>query len=184
MEVELAEIEPGVARARDSEDAVGVRLVVVAEAARVVDEVDDLVDVRVEEPRVLGIRDHEPRRPLGQRRLDRLGLGIAHVAGVHRDHLVAGGRGARAVAGMGEDRGDDLVPVPLAACLVVGLHHAGVRVDGLRAAGRLEREPAHPRDLAEHALEAVEDLEHPLNRLVVLERMEVGDVRATGRAPR
>ena len=50
MEVELAEIEPCVARARDSEDAVGIRLVVVAEAARVMDEVDDLVDVRVEEP--------------------------------------------------------------------------------------------------------------------------------------
>ena len=45
MQVELAEVEAGVARPGDAEDAVGVRLVVVAEAARLVDELDELVDL-------------------------------------------------------------------------------------------------------------------------------------------
>ena len=42
MQVELAEVEARVAGARDPEDAVRVRLVVVAEAARVVDDLDEL----------------------------------------------------------------------------------------------------------------------------------------------
>ena len=40
-----------------------------------------------------------------------------------------------------------------------------------------KREPGQAGDLAQHPLEAVEDLEHPLHRLLVLERMEVGDLR-------
>ena len=42
VQVELAEVEAGVARPRDPEDAVRVRLVVVAEPAGVVDDLDDL----------------------------------------------------------------------------------------------------------------------------------------------
>ena len=42
MQVELAEVEAGVAGARDPEDAVGVGLVVVAEATRGVNDLDDL----------------------------------------------------------------------------------------------------------------------------------------------
>ena len=59
--------KPGVARPRDAEDAVGVRLVVVADAAGVVHELDELVDLRVEDARVLGVRDHQAGGALGQR---------------------------------------------------------------------------------------------------------------------
>ena len=141
------------------------------------DDLDDLADVRVEESRVLGVRDHEPGGPLGDGGPDRVRLRVPLLACVDRDHLVTGGGGSSAVAGVGEDGRNDLVSRPFAARGVIRAHHAGVRIDALRAAGGLEREAAHAGDLSEHPLEAVEHLEHPLNRLVVLERMQVGDLR-------
>ena len=138
MQVELAQVEARVAGPGDAEDPVRVGLVVVAQAAGVVDDPDDLVDVGVEQPRVLGIGDHQPGRALGDRLADRVGLGVAVLAGIDGDHLVAGRRRARAVARVREDRRDDLVALGLAPGGVVGAHHARVRVHALRPAGRLE----------------------------------------------
>jgi hypothetical protein len=151
----------------------------VTEAARLVHDLDDLVDVRVEEARVLGVRDHQAGRPLGDRGPDRLRLRISLLPRIDRDDLVSGRGRSGAVAGVGEDRRDDLVSLTLSACSVVGTHHACVRVHPLRAPARLEREATHPRDLAEHPLELVEDLQHSLDGLVVLERMQLGDVRGS-----
>ena len=51
MQVELAQVEAGVAGASDAENPVRVGLVVVAQAAGVVDDLHDLVDMRVEQTR-------------------------------------------------------------------------------------------------------------------------------------
>ena len=131
MQVELAEVEARVAGSRDAEDAVRVRLVVVADAAGRVHELDHAIDLRVEDARVLGVRDHQAGGALGERSLERLDRRQAVRARVERDEPVARGRRPGAVAGVGEDRRDDLVSLALPARGLAGGDHARVRVDRL-----------------------------------------------------
>ena len=73
----------------------------------------------------------------------------------------------------------DLVPLrELAARGVVRARDARVQVRRVGAAAGLEHEPVHPRELAQRLLEAADDLEDPLQRLLVLVRMQLGDERA------
>ena len=61
VQVELAEVEAGLARASDPEDAVGVGLVVAAEAAGLVHNSREVGDVGVEDTGVLGVGDDHAR---------------------------------------------------------------------------------------------------------------------------
>ena len=89
------------------------------------------------------------------------------------------------VAGMRLDRGDDLVALlELAARRVVGAGDAGVRVGRIGAAAGLEDELIHAGQLAQDQVEAVDDLQHALQRLLVLVRVQLGDLRPRRRAPR
>ena len=93
-----------------------------------------------------------------------------------------------ALHGMRLDRGHDLVALTeLAARGVVGARDHGVRVRGVRAAARLEDERVHARDAAQDQIEPVDELEHALQRLVVLVGVQLGDLgprRELGREPR
>ena len=172
VQVELAHVEPGISGAGHAEDAVRVGLVVGAQPSRVVDHANELRDLRVEDPGVLGIRDHQPGRPLTDRPLQRIQLGIPLSTGIERDHLEPDGGGGGRVGRVGEDGGDDLVPLRrLAIGGVVRSHHQRVRKDALAPAGRLEREAVHPGDLGEHLTEPIEELEDPLDRRFVLSRV-------------
>ena len=53
----------------------------------------------------------------------------------------------------------------------------GVRVRGVRAAAGLEDERVHARERAQDQVEPVDELEHALQRLVVLVRVQLGDLR-------
>ena len=55
-----------------------------------------------------------------------------------------------------------------------------MKIGGIRPAAGLEDEPAHARELAERCLEPADELEHTLQRLLVLVRMHLGDERLRG----
>ena len=178
VQVELAHVEAGVARPHDAQQRVAVRLVVGAKPARLVHDIDEFADTRVVLPGILGIGQHQAGGTLGDRGLERIDLGEAHFARHQRDHLEARDRRRRRIGGVGEGGGDDLVALAaIAARFVIGADQAGIGVDALRAARRLEGERVHARDGAHHAVEAVEDLQRPLQRLRVLQRMNVGEAR-------
>ena len=153
VQVEVADVESGVACAGDAEDAVGVRLVVRGECADAVRGIHPLPDGGVVDARVLGVRHHDRRGARRQRLLQRGQVGIAVGVGMQRDDLVAGRLRRRGVRGVAEDRGDDLAALlPLAVRLVVRADHRDVRPDRGRTALRVQRHLVHARDLGEHAL--------------------------------
>ena len=109
---------------------------------------------------------------------ERLDRRVAVLAEHQRHDLEPGRRGRGRIAGMRLDRRDHLVAaLELAARGVVGAGDAGVRVRRVRAAARLEDEPVHPREPAEDLVEPVDELEDALERLVVLVRVELGELR-------
>jgi hypothetical protein len=72
---------------------------------------------------------------------------------------------------------DDLGALPeLSSGRVVRAGDARVEVGGVGATARLEHEPVHPRELAERLLESAHDLEDPLQCLLALVRVQLGDV--------
>ena len=144
-------------------------------------DVDELADVRVVLPGVLGIGQHQAGGAVGDRGLERVHLGEAHLARHERDDLEAGHCRRRRIGRVGEGGGDDLVTLAaVAARFVPGADQAGVGVDALGSARRLEGEGVHAGDGAHHAVEAVEDLERPLQRLRVLQGVDVGEARQAG----
>ena len=100
MQVELAQVESGIDRSRDCNQPVGVSHVVGTQSTGVVNNAHDLVDVGVEDPGVLGIGDHEAGGSLGDRCLHRVNLDITALAGIDRDHAIAGGGRRRRVSRM------------------------------------------------------------------------------------
>ena len=110
VEVEEAHIEPRVSGAGDPHDAVEVSLIVGAEPTRLVNYLRPLVDVRVEDARVLRVRHEDARRVLRHRGLQRLDARVTRlIVGVEGNHLEARRRRARGVARVAEDGRDDLV---------------------------------------------------------------------------
>ena len=77
------------------------------------------------------------------------------------------------------DRGHDLVALlELAARGVVGARDHRVGVGRVSAAARLEDEGVHPGDAAKDQVEPVNELENSLERLVVLIRVQLRDLRS------
>jgi len=140
VQVEVAQVEARVARPGDAQDAVRVRLVVAAQPAHVVDRPHELLDARIEDARVLGIGDEQRGGALRDRRPERVEVGVAVRTGVERRDAIPGRPGAGRVRRVREDRGDDLVPLGLAARRVVGPDHGHVGVDRGGACARLERD--------------------------------------------
>ncbi len=68
MKVKLAEIEASIPRPSYPYYAVGIRLIICAEATGLMDDVDELRDFGVEYSRVLGVRYHQSGGSLRDRR--------------------------------------------------------------------------------------------------------------------
>ena len=171
----MAEVKARVPGAGDAQDTVGVGLVVGAEPARLVDQVDEFLDPGVEYPGILRVGDEQARCPLRDRGFQRLQVGIAVLVRIESDDLEPCGLGAGRVGGMGKDGGDDLVALArLAAGLVIGPDQRDIGVDGHRPRTGLQRETVHTRDLFEDAFEAVHDLQNTLNRFLILQGMKIG----------
>ena len=147
VQIEMAGVEAGVVGTGDAQDAVGVGLVGEGQAAGFVDDLDELVDVRVVDAGVFRVGHHDAGGALADRPLELLERRVALLVRHQGDHLEAGRRRGAGVAGVTEDGGDHLVALrQLAAGGVVGAHHTGVGVDGVRAAARVEADLVHAAD--------------------------------------
>ena len=144
----------------------------------VVDDPHPLVDVRVVDPHVVGVVDHQRGGAVGDGGAERVDLRIA-VGAEHERHDLEPGRGRRrGVARVRLDRGDHLVALlELPAGRVVGAGDAGERVRGVRPAAGLEDEPVHPGEAAQDLVEAVDRGEDALKRVLGLVRVELGELR-------
>jgi hypothetical protein len=148
-------------------DAVEVGVVVEAEPAGVVDDLHPAVDLRVVDPHVVGLLNHERGRPLRDGGLERIQRRVAVLLERQRDDLEAGRGGGGGVARMRLDGRDDLVaPTELTARRVVGARDHRVRVGGVGAAAGLEHELIHPGHSAQEEIQPVDELEHALKHLV------------------
>ena len=175
---EHAGVEPQLPGAHLAHDPVEVGVVVEAEAAGRMDGVDPLDDVGVVDAHVVGVRDHQRRRAVRDRGAQRVERRVAALLERERDDVEPRGGGRRRVARVRLDRRDHLVALlELAPRGVVGARHAGMRVRGVGAAPGLEDELVHARQLAQDQVEAVHDLEHALHGVVVLVRVDLGDLR-------
>src|SRR5574341_1228907 len=88
VQVEMAQVKTGVTSTRDTQDAVGIGLVVYTQPAGSMDRLDKLLDVRVENPSILRVGDEQGRRPLRNGCLERRQVRVAIRVRVNRDDLV------------------------------------------------------------------------------------------------
>ena len=178
VQVEEAHIKAGVARAGHAKKAIGVRLVISAQAARLVDELGELQHILVVNAGVLGVRDEEGRGVLIDSRLEGLVVGITVLIRVQVDDLEALDVRSRRVGGVGVDRGDDLVALLLlTAGLVVGVYEGRHAQNALGAAAGLERETVHAGDLAHVLAGVIHDLHDALTGAFVLQGVHLAHLR-------
>ena len=183
MQVEEGHIEVSFRGARDSEQAVGVGLVVAAEDALLMCEASELLDADVEDARVLGVREEYRRGAVGEGRLEGFDVWIALFVGLDYRNFVSLDDGHGAVRGVREERRDYLVALVLLALVApVGADYRGEREDAVRAAAGLHREDVEAGDFLEELACLVEHFEDALRRLVGLERVHICDLRLSREA--
>ncbi len=117
----MDDVEPHVAGARDPDDGVEVRAVVVEERAGVVKDPRDLLDALVEEAERRRVREHQPGGPLVHLPAQILEVEVPACVCLDALELVARHRHARGIRAVGGVRGHDRVAL-LAPVGEVGAH--------------------------------------------------------------
>ncbi len=171
VEVEVDDVEAHVAGPRDPHHRVEVRAVVVERGADAVDDVGDLLDVRVEHAERVRVGEHQAGDALVGLRAQVVEVDAAVVVGRELDHLEARHRDRRRVGAVRGVRREHLAPV-VAAVLVVGAGQQHARELTVRAGRGLEADVRQPGDLAERLLEPPHHLERALGAVGVLERVQ------------
>jgi hypothetical protein len=182
VQVEVDDVEAHVAGPGASHHRVEVGPVVVERRARVVDDVGDLLDRRVEQPERVRVGQHQQRDVVARLGLEVLDVDAAAVVRADLDDLQAGHRHrrrVRPVRGVGREH---LGPAVLAVRLVVGAGQQHPRELAVRAGARLERDVRQPGDLAERALELPHQAQRALRALRMLQRVQARVARQRGDA--
>ena len=181
VQVKVAEVKAGLPGPGDPQYSIGVRLIVRAKAPCLVDDLYELADPGVKDAGVFRVGDQERGRSLRHCRFESLQIGIPILVGIESDDLIAGRSGACCVGGVRKDGRDHLVSLlGLPPGLVVGTYDRDIGIDGGRTGTGLQRESVHPRDLFEHLLEPIHDLQDALNGLYVLQRMDIRHLLSSG----
>ena len=178
MRIEMHEIEAHVARTRVAHQGVGVRSVVIHEAARGVHGIGDLLDVIFEEAEGVGIGHHADGRIVAEHRFERFDADASALVALERDDLVSdhrGGRRIRTVRRIGDDDGRALRA--FASLVEVGFGDEQRREFRVRARCGIERKRGHAEDRAEVALEIVHRAERALREFVRGEGMQIAEAR-------
>ncbi len=181
VDVEVHDVEAGLAGLEPAEDGVEVRAVHVGQRAGPVDGVEQLADARLEEPERRWIRDHHGGGPWTEGGPEGVDVDAAIAGRRDRDRPEARhrrGGGVRPVAAVGHEH---LVAERVAPLPVVGPDHQDAGQLALGPGRGLERHGAHPGDLGQRRLELPEQLERALGDLVGRERMERREPGQAGR---
>ena len=184
VDVEVHDVEAGLAGLEPPQDGVEVGAVHVGQRAGLVHRIEQLPDARLEQAQGRWVRDHDRRGPRAERCPERGDVDPTVRRGRDRDGPEAGHRRGRGIGAVARIRHEDLVAVRVAAGVVVGADHEDAGQLALGARRRLERHGLHARDLGQRGLEFPEELERALRDLVRAERVERREPRAGGRPTR
>ena len=178
VEVEMDNVEVHLAGRGPTEDRVEVGAVIVQEAARGMDDIGDLEDMLFEDPEGVRIREHEREGLVPRRGPEGLQIDPA-VLRRNLDDVVpehARGREVRPVGGVGQD--DLVARLPSVAMIRGGDEET--RVFPLSPGRGLQRDRVHAGDFRQDPLQFVEEAQRPLDRGLVLVRMDPRDGREGG----
>jgi hypothetical protein len=96
-------------------------------------------------------------------------------------HLETGRLGTGGIGRVRENGGNDFVSLSGSPTRrVVGADDRGVGVDRLRSGRRLQGKAGHARNLFEHVLETIHNLQDALNRFFSLQRVQLGQPGVAG----
>ena len=115
VDVEVHDVEAGLAGLEPAEDGVEVRAVHVGEGAGLVDRVEQLADPPLEQAERRRVGDHDRGRPRPERRSERVDVDAAVGGRRDGDRPEAGHRGRRRVRAVRRVRDEDLVALGVAA---------------------------------------------------------------------
>ena len=141
VDVEMHDVEAGLARLEPAEDRVQVGAVHVGQGARLVDRVEQLADARLEQPEGRRVGDHHRGGPRPERRAERVDVDATVGCRRDGDRREAGHRRRRGVRPVARVRDEDLVALGLATGAVVGPDHQDAGQLALGAGRRLEASP-------------------------------------------
>lgn len=110
MQIQVDAVKAHVARTNDAHDGVQIRAVIIAQTARVVDDLRDFEDVLVENTDRIGVREHQSRRLRPDGGAERREIDAAVCAGRDIDHVEACHDGRGRIRAVGGVRDDDLCP--------------------------------------------------------------------------
>ena len=172
MQIQVDAVKAHIARTNDAHDSVQIRAVIIAQTARVVDDLRDFEDVLVENTDCIGVREHQSRRLRPDGGAERREIDAAVCTGRDIDHAEARHDGRGRIRAVGGVRDDDLCPGRIAACKVIRLDEQQAGKLAVRACGGLERERVHTGHFAKQLSRFIQQLQRALRRLLRLERME------------
>ena len=172
MQVEVTQVKTGFFGSGNTQDAVGVCLVIRTQPSSVVDDFHKLFDFRVEDAGIFGVCDHQTGCAFAHCSFERIQVGVTVVVRIKRYDLETGGPGAGCVGRVRENCGDDFIPLfGFCAGAVIGAHDRHVGIDRGGAGTGLQRKAIHPRYLFKELLEFVHQLEYSLHCILVLQWM-------------
>ena len=172
MQIQVDAVEAHVARTDDAHNGVQIRAVVIAQAARVVDNFRDFKDILVEDADRIGICEHQSCRLRSNGCAERCEIDAAVCAGRDIDHAEACHDGRGRIRAVGGIRDDDLCPAHVAACEVVRLDEQQACEFAVRTCCGLERERVHTGHFAKQLSRFIQQFQRALRRLLRLKRME------------
>ena len=171
VQVGVDAVEAHIAGTDNAHDSVQVCAVVVAKAARVVDDLRDLEDVRIEDADGVGVREHQTCRIGADSRTQRVEVNAALVVRLDVDDLIAAHGSRRGVRAVGRVGNDDLRSGRVAAVGVIGLDKKNTGKLAVRACCGLEGDSVHAEHFAKLRAEDVERFQSALRGLDGLQRM-------------
>ena len=173
VQVVVDDVEAHVAGAREADDRVEVRAVVVEERSVAVEDRGDLLDALVEEPERRGVREHQAGSALVDLRAQVVEVEVA------RSVVATFASSKPAIVTLA-----GLVPCAVSAVTITFPRLAAIRERSAHdhqpgelalRARRLQRDGRQPRDLGEDLLELPFELERALDAVLLLQRVKVAE---------
>ena len=170
VQVEMHEIEAHIARPCVAHQCIGIRAIVIAQAAGFVHRARYLVDVVFKESERIRIGHHHDGGVVAQHFLDFVDANAPALVALERDDFEAAHGRRRRIRAVRRVGNDNFVPLALAATLEICFSNQQRCQLGMRARRRIERKSRHAEERAQAALELPHDSQRAL-------RLSIGSVR-------
>ena len=176
MQVEKAKIKTGFACPRKAQDAIGICLIVAAQASGLMHYLYKFNDIRVEDPGIFRIRYQQPGRPLGDCFLERRDIGQPILILIEGNHLEPLHCCCCRIGRMREYGGNYLITrLCVSSAFVISPDNGSHRQNSRRTSSWLEGEFTHPRNFLEKRVQFVHYFQRTLSGIYVLQGMDLCD---------